>query len=522
MDALYKVLQDSGVPLSDMLIFLPSRRAVRVLENFLVDRAGHSIFLPRLVALGEGADENSEEDEESVDALSDTMRLALITKLLVADASIGNVVTALPVAHDLLRMQDYLENEGVDVTEINWMELVDDKYAAHFQHKAKLLNILSEAQKLVTSNKPTKTQIRNSDIRAWIKSLDKYKLVVVCGSTASVPATADLMEAIAKIPNGRIILSGHIDGRHEDFILSTNPYNAEYKFLNRIGVSTQELVPIDVGKSCINFFNCAFGNDTDIPQEFTDLSHCHLINCERESEEAAVVAEIAAQAVEKSKTVLVITPDAAGNQRIAAEFKARGLRADFSGAIPGTRTLLGRAILNKFDEWIENSDTSFFDNVYSSCGYDLIRTLVSIIDDYELEFEPKFLLDESDSIQIWQALKELSETVPTLARLERTVLTMKERAKEERGEVSFMRDAKGYVVKPRYDLVSSHTARRSGITNLYLTGLFDSFQMMSVSGHKDEKTFNEYIKLSSDEIADAIAKKLAERNKNKSSNEGLF
>lgn len=414
MDALYKVLQDSGVPLSDMLIFLPSRRAVRGLEKFLVDRAGHSIFLPRLVALGEGADENSEEDEEAVDALSDTMRLALITKLLVADASIGNVVTALPVAHDLLRMQDYLENEGVDVTEINWMELVDDKYAAHFQHKAKLLNILSEAQKLVTSNKPTKTQVRNSDIRAWIKSLDKYKLVVVCGSTASVPATADLMEAIAKMPNGRIILSGHIDGRHEDFILATNPYNAEYKFLNRIGVSMQELVPIDVGKSCINFFNCAFGNDTDIPQEFTDLSHCHLINCERESEEAAVVAEIAVQAVEENKTVLVITPDAAGNQRIAAEFKARGLKADFSGAIPGTRTLLGRAILNKFDEWIENSDTSFFDNVYSSCGYDLIRTLVSIIDDYELEFEPKFLLDESDSIQIWQALKELSECLKTL------------------------------------------------------------------------------------------------------------
>ena len=123
---------------------------------------------------------------------------------------------------------------------------------------------------------------------------------------------------------------------------------------------------------------------------------------------------------------------------------------------------------------------------------------------------------------IKQILKELSETVPTLARLERTVLTMKERAKEERGEVSFMRDAKEYVVKPRYDLVSSHTARRSGITNLYLTGLFDSFQMMSVSGHKDEKTFNEYIKLSSDEIADAIAKKIEERNRNKSSNEGLF
>lgn len=46
--------------------------------------------------------------------------------------------------------------------------------------------------------------------------------------------------------------------------------------------------------------------------------------------------------------------------------------------------------------------------------------------------------------------------------------------------------------------------------------------MMSVSGHRDEKTFNEYIKLSSDEIADAIAKKLKERDASSQSNENLF
>ena len=69
--------------------------------------------------------------------------------------------------------------------------------------------------------------------------------------------------------------------------------------------------------------------------------------------------------------------------------------------------------------------------------------------------------------------------------------------------------------------MSSHTARRSGITNLYLRGTFDNFQMMSISGHKDEKTFSDYIKLSSDEVADIIAKKMDERNK-AISNERLF
>lgn len=111
---------------------------------------------------------------------------------------------------------------------------------------------------------------------------------------------------------------------------------------------------------------------------------------------------------------------------------------------------------------------------------------------------------------IKQILKELSSTVPSLARKERTLLTMKEREKEKQGLVSFERDNKENVIKPRYELVSSHTARRSGITNLYLSGNFDTYQMMSISGHRDEKTFYEYIKLSSDEVADSIAQKKEE------------
>lgn len=117
-------------------------------------------------------------------------------------------------------------------------------------------------------------------------------------------------------------------------------------------------------------------------------------------------------------------------------------------------------------------------------------------------------------------LKRLSESVPSLAETEVTKLTMKEREKEARGEAEFMRNEYGDVIKCRFDLVTSHTARRSGITNLYLTGLFDTVQMMSISGHKDQRTFFDYIKLSSDEIADRIMDKL--RQSEQASNETLF
>ncbi|MDE6772628.1 MAG: hypothetical protein K2J49_08500 [Muribaculaceae bacterium] len=57
---------------------------------------------------------------------------------------------------------------------------------------------------------------------------------------------------------------------------------------------------------------------------------------------------------------------------------------------------------------------------------------------------------------------------------------------------------------PLPEYVTTHTARRSAITNMYLSHKFTIVQMMHVSGHKTQKTFMDYIKLSSDEIADEI------------------
>ena len=123
-----------------------------------------------------------------------------------------------------------LQTKGVDIIHMEGSKKhrVDEKYAIHFQNKARILNILSEFMGAYAGGRITATCAKNRDIRSWIDVLDKYKLVVVCASTASVPATADLMRAVAKYKNGRIILSGKISGREQDFTLDTNPYNSEF------------------------------------------------------------------------------------------------------------------------------------------------------------------------------------------------------------------------------------------------------------------------------------------------------
>ncbi len=402
LDALWGEIAQYKDDFSRVLIFLPSNRAIKSVEKMIVDNIGHAVVLPKLVPLGNGIDD--EEDERSINIISNQERTIILAKLLSVDANIKNMSTALPIARDFIRMQDYLENEGVKIQDINWVELIDDKYANHFQNKARILDIIKQ----LPNERLTSTQKRNVDIRAWTKHLDEYDCVIVCGSTASVPATADLMEAIANNKNGKIILSGRIDGKKEDFELDTNPYHAEYEFLKRLGIDAQDVQTVDVGQSKVmDVMNIAFSNTGQHIHD--ELENVKLIECVRESEEAVAVAEITSNAILQNKSVLVITPDAAANQRIKSEMAKRKIDADFSSGVCGTMTNLGRAILNLFDNWCENGDKDF-KLKYAQSDYNLFDMLVNFIDENpEFNFQPNFVIENEDDIAIWQSIKNVSE-----------------------------------------------------------------------------------------------------------------
>ena len=50
------------------------------------------------------------------------------------------------------------------------------------------------------------------------------------------------------------------------------------------------------------------------------------------------------------------------------------------------------------------------------------------------------------------------------------------------------------------DLVKTHTARRSGATNMYLAGI-PTIAIMKITGHKTEKEFMKYIKITEEQTA---------------------
>ena len=60
------------------------------------------------------------------------------------------------------------------------------------------------------------------------------------------------------------------------------------------------------------------------------------------------------------------------------------------------------------------------------------------------------------------------------------------------------------IKKPKYEFISSHTARRSFATNEYMLRELSIQQIMSITGHKTERSFYKYIRMTPKENADQV------------------
>ena len=150
--------------------------------------------------------------------------------------------------------------------------------------------------------------------------------------------------------------------------------------------------------------------------------------------------------------------------------------------------------------------------------------LLSIMEKYD-GYPPK-IVDQVLNRYVKEILEILSDEVPSLQEYYPTLLTMKEKQAEKDGKTEYERDEQGNVIRPKYELVSSHTARRSCLTNLYKTHKFSDRLLMSISGHKSRETFYKYILVSGEDVAEEVAQKLEElkqeRENELKSNEHLF
>lgn len=61
------------------------------------------------------------------------------------------------------------------------------------------------------------------------------------------------------------------------------------------------------------------------------------------------------------------------------------------------------------------------------------------------------------------------------------------------------------VTREKWELISSHTARRSAATNMCMTGRMKTLEIMKLTGHRTEQNFFRYIRLTGEDTARSIS-----------------
>ncbi|MFA5950301.1 MAG: double-strand break repair protein AddB [Hyphomicrobium sp.] len=225
--------------LPGITLLLPTRRATRALqEAFLRVAGGRAMLLPKIIAVSEG-----EEDASLIASLArpDALgvahagiapamnkleqRLALTNLVLrwsealrraddgghepQAAAGSSTPAQAAMLAAELASLMDMVETE--DKTLDGLAHLVPETFSTHWQQTLTFLEIVTKWWPAELAEKGLLSAVgrRNAVIRGEAQRMQHEPPngpVIVAGVTGSIPATVELMRAVAELPHGAIVL----------------------------------------------------------------------------------------------------------------------------------------------------------------------------------------------------------------------------------------------------------------------------------------------------------------------------
>ena len=228
---------DPADPLSlaDVTIYVPTRRAARVLRSEFVDLfGGRSAILPVIRPLGETDDDSGFFDEVSpalldmAEPLSGPARLLELARLVLAwrnrlPAAITAVHADSPLvapaspadavwlARNLAELIDAMETEDLPWDALGKLDTGD--HALWWQLTLEFLAIARKfwPARLEELNRSSPAIRRNATLNAEALRYENDPPagpVIIAGSTGSIPATAALIAAVARLDRGAIVLPG--------------------------------------------------------------------------------------------------------------------------------------------------------------------------------------------------------------------------------------------------------------------------------------------------------------------------
>jgi ATP-dependent helicase/nuclease subunit B len=371
---------DDPLALARATVLLPTRRAVRSLrEAFLRASDGRALLLPRMMPLGDideddlfmsaGETDQSAMLKDADDALPPVIggvrRQLILARLVMA---FGGHSWALPpdagqaaeLAAELARLLDQMETERLGFEKLG--DLVPERFAAHWQATLEFLKIITEywPDELAEAGAIGPAERRNLLLAAaktvWCEN-PPDDWIVAAGSTGSIPATADLLAAVARLEKGCVVLPGLDDGLGDEVWNSLGESHPQYglaRLLDHIGMSRDEVLPFAADwphgmSSPATLARAGLLSQAMSPQPSArrddaarSLEGVGLAACPTASDEAGTIALMMRGILEApGKTAALVTPDRRLARRVAARLRRWDIEVDDSAGTPLANTVVG-------------------------------------------------------------------------------------------------------------------------------------------------------------------------------------
>jgi ATP-dependent helicase/nuclease subunit B len=349
--------------LADALVLVPTRRAARALRDSFAAAMGGAALLPRIRALGDVQEEESAFDPgtDDIEAMPPVTPLrrrlllgALVQRWGEAKGAPVPFTQALASAGELARFLDEAVAQGADLTALK--ALAPDALAAHWHEVVEFLDIIArqwpEVLKAEGACEPA--AYRDAKLRALAAELaakPPRAPVIAAGSTGSIPATAELLKAIAQCPTGAVVLPGLDTGLDAESWGNLDAAHAQYglrQLLAHIGVDRDDVAlwPPLPETYAARGHRVRFLSEALRPPPTTDswrdlvergrdlapgLGNFSLIEAQNPREEALVIACALREALEtEDRTAALVTPDRGLARRVAAELTRWDIAIDDS------------------------------------------------------------------------------------------------------------------------------------------------------------------------------------------------
>ena len=355
-EGIWAMAESDPAKLASMQVLLPTRRACRAMQTaFLRVTGAKAALLPRLSPIGDIDEEELLFSDIAIDAIPpaiDPMRRRFLLGHLIQrrDESLPPA-EALRLADALARFLDEAQIRHCDFARLPGL-VEDRELAKHWEETVKFLGILTDAWPKILADEgcidpaERRNRVLAAQAAAWRAKPPAFP-VIAAGSTGTMPATADVLDAIASLPQGAVVLPGLDRVMDEESWQAADELHPQYGMKELLRVMDTErgqvkdwvvapfsprarLLAEAMRPAAVTDAWRHLRQSDLLPESFAGLSRATFAHPQEEAQAVALMLRGAMN--EPERTAALVTPDRDLAGRVAALLARWGITANDSAA----------------------------------------------------------------------------------------------------------------------------------------------------------------------------------------------